>query len=156
MSTASVSVTRTADTNAYAAKDVIGAATGSTAALTFSNMGQAGKDIIIRSAEIEVDASALIASEAGYTLWFYSITPPSALGDNVAFDIPSGDRASFLGKLALGTPVDEGSTLYLRTENINMQMKLAGADLFAYLTTDAGHTPTSARVYKVTLHATDA
>lgn len=146
------SVTRTNDTNAYTANDVIGAATGSTAALSFANVGRSGGDIMITSAEIEIDAAALISGETSYNLYLYNVTPPSALGDNAAFDIPSGDRASFLGKLSLGTPVDEGSTLYLQTDGINKHVKLAGTGLFAYLVTVGAYTPTASRVHKVTLH----
>ena len=39
---AAVTLARTADTNAYLANDVVGAAPGSTAALTFANMGPTG------------------------------------------------------------------------------------------------------------------
>lgn len=146
---ASVSLTRTADTNAYAANDVLGAATGSTAALTFANMGRSGENIMITSVSLEIDAAAVISGETSYNLYLYGVTPPSALGDNVAFDIPSGDRASFLGKISLGTPVDEGSTLYIETNAINKQVTLAGTSLFGYLVTVGGYTPTSARVYVV-------
>lgn len=148
-----VTLTRPADTAAYAANDVIGAATGSTAAIEFASIGPNAGHIRLSSVALRIDATALIASEAGYTLHFYSVTPPSALGDNAAFDLPSGDRASYLGKIALGTPVDLGSTLWIETHNINKQLTLAGTSLFAYLVTDAGYTPTSARVHVITLHA---
>lgn len=148
-----VTVIRTADTNVYAANDVIGASTGSTAAMQFANMGSSGASIMITSVEIEVDASAVISGETSYRLYLYNVTPPSALGDNAAWDLPSGDRASFLGYVDLGTPVDLGSTLYVRSEGVNAQMKLSGTDLFGYLVTNTSYTPTSARVYKVTIHA---
>ncbi len=150
---ASVTLTRTADTNAYAANDVLGAATGATAALQFASMGPSGGKIIITSATLEIDATAVISGETSYNLYLYSVSPPSALGDNAAFDIPSGDRASLLGKISLGTPVDEGSTLYIQTDGINKQIALAGTDLFAYLVTVGGYTPTSARVHKINLQA---
>jgi hypothetical protein len=147
-----VTLTRTADTNVYAANDVLGAATGSTAALTFANMGPSGADVTITSASLEIDASALIAGETSYRLYLYNVTPPSAMGDNDAFDLASGDRAAFLGYVDLGTPVDLGSTLYVQTDNINTQVRLSGTNIFAYLVTNGTYTPTSARVYKVTLH----
>lgn len=150
---AAVTLTRTADTNAYTANDVIGAATGSTAALTFSNMGPSGKEIIITSVQLEVDVASLPAGAANYRLYLYNVTPPSALGDNAAFDLPSGDRASYLGYVDLGTPVDLGSTLYVETANINKQVKLSGTSLFAYLVTIGAYTPTSAAVKVITLHA---
>lgn len=149
----SISITRVADTNAYAANDAIGAATGSTAAKEFASIGAAGEHIEILSAFLMIEASALIASEAGYSLYLYDALPGSAYGDNAAWDLPSGDRNSFLGKIALGTPVDLGSTLFIAADNIGKVVKLAAAStsLYAYLVTDAGYTPTSARVYRVTL-----
>lgn len=150
---AKVSITRTADTNAYAAKDVIGAATGSTAAVRFDPMGAPGRSIRITDTELEIESTGLISGEAQYRLALYNVTPPSALGDNAPWDLPSGDRASFLGLLDLGTPVDEGSTLVVRADQ-DKQLKLgAGTELWGYLITVAAYTPTSARVYKATLHS---
>lgn len=152
---ASATVTRMADTNAYTAGDVIGAATGSSAALTFANFGgsnSGGRGTMITSAELEIDASAVISGETSYTLYLYNVTPPSAFGDNTAFDLPAGDRASFLGSVDLGTPVDLGATLYVETQNINKQIAMASTNVYGYLVTVGAYTPTSARVYKVTLH----
>lgn len=148
-----ITLTRTADTNAYAANDIIGAATGSTAGLDFALGAPSAGRIMITSAALEIDATAVISGETSYRLYLYNITPPSATGDNGAWDLPSGDRASFLGYVDLGTPVDLGSTLYVETNGINKQIKLAGTDVFAYLTTIGAYTPTSARVYVITLHA---
>jgi hypothetical protein len=150
---AAVSLTRTADTNAYTANDVVGPATGSTAALTFSSMGVSGKEIIITSAALEIDANAVISGETSYRLYLYNVTPPSALGDNAAWDLPSGDRVSFLGYVDLGTPVDLGSTLYVETNNIGKQVKVSGTSLFGYLVTNGAYTPTSGRVHVITLHS---
>lgn len=149
---AAVTLTRTADTNVYAANDVIGAATGSTAALTFASMGVSAGRIMITSASLEVDAASIIAGETSYLLHLYNITPPSALGDNAAFDLPSGDRASYLGFVNLGAPADLGATLYIESNIINKQIKLAGTSVFGYLVTVGTYTPTSARVFVVTLH----
>ncbi len=146
------SVTRTNDTADYAANDVIGAATGASAALTFASIGRGAGEHIVTSASLEIDAGAVISGETSYKLYLYSVTPPSALGDNAAFDLPAGDRASFLGVIDLGTPVDLGSTLYVETNNINKQVTLAGTSLFGYLVTVGAYTPTASRVHKVTLH----
>jgi hypothetical protein len=150
--TSSVTITRPNDTAAYAANDVIGAATGSTAAVEFTNVGPSGGNIFITSAEFEVRAAALISGETSYRLHLYSVTPPSALGDNAAHDLPSGDRASYLGYISLGTPVDLGSTLYVGTDGINKHIKLAGTSLFGYLVTIGAFTPAAETVRKVTLH----
>lgn len=151
---ASVSFTRTADTNAYAANDVIGSATGSTAALTFTPMSPAaGGEVMLTSAQLEIDAAAVPSGMTSFQLALYSVTPPSAYGDNAAWDLASGDRASFLGLINIGTPVDIGSTLVINTDVINKQITvLATASLFGYLITNGGFTPASGTTYKINLH----
>ena len=148
----SASITRTADTNVYAANDVIGAATGSTAAISFTLAG-AATDVMITSVALEIDITAVVAGMTSFNIALYSVTPPSALGDNAAWDLPSGDRASFLGLFSLGTPVDLGSTLYVETNQINKQITTAGATVFAYLITVGTWTPAASSVFKVTLHS---
>jgi len=150
---AAVTLTRTADTNAYTANDVIGAATGSTAALEFTSMGPSGGRVIITSIAIQINETAVPSGMTGMRLHLYNVTPPSALGDNVAWDLPAGDRASYLGFIDFGTPVDLGSTLYIATDGVNKQVKLAGTSIFAYLTTIGAHTPASATIYVPTLHS---
>lgn len=152
--TISLTLTRTADTNAYTAGDVVGSSTSSGGGvLTFTGLGPAnGGPIIITGASLMIESTGLIGSEAAYTLHLYSATPGSALADNAAWDLPSGDRASYLGSVSLGTPVDLGSTLYVRTNGINAQILTASADVYGYLVTVAAYAPTSARVYRISLH----
>lgn len=150
------SVTRPNDTSAYTANDVIGAATGSTAALAFVNIGRAGTEVMITTVQLEIDTNAVPSGMTSFRLYLYGVTPPSALGDNAAWDLPSGDRASFLGYVDLGTPVDLGSTLYVETANINKQITMPPSTtnvLFGYLVTIGGYTPAAQTVHKVTLHA---
>lgn len=151
-----ISIMRTNDTNNYAAMDAIGAATGSTAAKEFASIGPAGEVIIIDSASLMIEASALLSGEGAYWLFLYESIPPSAYGDNAAWDLPSGDRSVFLDKIDLGTPVDLGSTLFVKTDNLNKRVKLASSSssLFAYLVTNAAYSAqTASRVYKVRLIA---
>lgn len=149
-----VSITRPSDTNAYSAGDVIGADTASTAAVEFKNMAPRHGRCIVVGTEIEVDVSAVPSGMTSFTLQCYSVTPPSAYGDNVAWDLPSGDRASYLGNINLGSPVDRGSTLYVRQNGLLIPMKLGDAcSIFAYLTTDGGYTPSASAVKKVRLHS---
>jgi len=148
-----VTITRPNDTSAYTANDVIGAATGSTAAVEFKNMGPTGARIMITSTQLEIDATAVISGETSYRLHLYNITPPSASGDNAAWDLPAGDRASYLGFLELGTPVDLGSTLYVEQNIVNKQTSLSTQSLWGYLVTIGAYTPTAQRVHKITLHS---
>lgn len=149
-----VSFPRTADTNAYTAGDVVGAATGSSAALEFDTIGPGlGGDVFITTARFEIDVNAVPSGMTSFRLYLYSATPPSALGDNAVWDLPSGDRATFRGYIDLGSPVDLGSTLYVETLQINKQIGVpAGGKLFGYLVTNGGYTPGSADVFKLTLH----
>lgn len=149
---AAVTLTRTNDTNVYAANDIIGAATGSTAALTFTTMGPATQDVIITSAALQINVTAVVAGMTSYRLYLYNVTPPSALGDNAPFDLPAGDRASYLGYIDLGTPVDLGSTLYVESNGIQKQVKLSSANLYGYLVTAGTWTPAASTVFVVTLH----
>ena len=147
---AGVSVTRPADTTAYTAGDVVGAAV---AAISFPEMGPAAGHVLITSVSLEIDVASVPAGMTSFRLHLYSVTPPSALADNAAWDLPSGDRDSYLGYVDLGTPVDVGATLYVQTDQVNKHIALAGTGLFGYLVTAGAYTPTSAAVKRITLHS---
>jgi hypothetical protein len=151
MPSATVTFTRPADTTAYLANDVVGAAS---AVLEFTTLGI--DSIIITSTVLEIDASATISGETSYNLHLYKATPPSALADNAPHDIPAGDRDNYLGVLNLGTPLDAGSTLHITQDGVNRHIKMSRATLYAYLVTVGAYAPTSERVYRITLHAVQA
>lgn len=157
--TARLVITRPANATPYTANDVLGA---SAAALTFPSMapltfaGNANPQVLITGAQLEIDVAAVPAGMTSFRLYLYNVTPPSALADNAAWDLPSGDRASFLGYIDVGTPVDLGSTLYVETNGINKQLVIPAAttSLFGYLVTNGGFTPAgNSEVYVLTLHA---
>lgn len=146
------SLSFTAVAAAIGAGDVMGAIGTITWADSAGNTFTGG-ELLIRSTVFEVDETALQASEAAYALKLYSVTPPSALADNAPWDLPAGDRASYLASLAITAPTDIGSTLLTETDSINKQITVPATGLtFAYLVTVAGFTPT-ATVRKVRLHA---
>lgn len=142
-----VAVTRPSNTTAYTAGDVCGA---TAAAITFP--GFAAGEFMITSINFYRGSSALEASEGSYTLYLYNVTPPSALADNAAWDLPTGDRAAYLGKIDLGAPVDLGGTIRVDVDQINKQVTSLGANLYGYLVTNAGYTPQSASIFNLTLH----
>lgn len=149
--TSAASATRPANTTAYAAGDVVGA---SAATWTFANIGPTGGGkVLITGASFRIDTSAVLSGETSYRLHLYSVTPPSALADNAAFDLPSGDRASYLGFINLGYTEDLGSTLYTELTGLNKQINLASSSLYGYLVTAGGYTPNSAQVYNITLQS---
>lgn len=143
-----LTITRPANQTPYTAGDVVGGA------LTFTSMGSNGGRIMLTSDQLELDITAIPTGMTSFTLYLYNVTPPSALADNAPWDLPAGDRASYLGFVPMGSPVDLGSTLYVETNIINKQIKLAGTSLFGYLVTAAGYTPAAnSEVYVATLHA---
>lgn len=145
-------VTRPANTTAYTAGDVVGGA------ITFDGAGPFGGSAIITSADLRVHVAAIPAGMTSVTLHLYDATPPSALADNAPWDLPAGDRASYLGFLSIGTPVDVGSTLFCQLDAINKQVRLgSSSSLFGYLVTNGGFTPAgNSEVYVPTLYAIDA
>jgi hypothetical protein len=150
---ARVSVTRPSNATTFTANDVVGVTGGGTATITFPNMGPGPGEIVITGASFERDAAAVISGESSYVLHLYNVTQPAAQIDNDAFDLVSGDRASYLGSINLGVPVDLGSTLYVSTDGINKQITLLSSSLFGVLVTVGAYTPVSAAVHIVTLHA---
>lgn len=83
-----------------------------------------------------VNASMLVATGTNETstwrVYLFSVTPPSALADDAAFTLPSGDRASFLGYFDFAQLVDVGDTLYIEATP-NKHIRLTGTSVFAYL-----------------------
>jgi hypothetical protein len=68
-----------------------------------------------------------------WRLHLYNVTPPSAIADDAAFDVPAGDRASYLGYVDISQLIDLGATLYIDMPSLNKQVKLLGTSLFGYL-----------------------
>lgn len=86
---------------------------------------------MITDAELEIDGGT--AEATAWRLYLYNVTPPSAYADDAAWDLPSGDRASFLGYVDLGTAVDLGATQWVESHGINKTVKLSGTSVFGYL-----------------------
>lgn len=147
--------TRPANTTAYTAGDVVGA---TLAAIEFRDIGDPGISIVITDADLRIDVTSVPAGMTSFRLHLYNATPPSALADNAAWDLPSGDRAAYLGYIDLGTPVDVGSTLFVQTDGSgSKQIKMgATSSLWGYLVTNGGFTPTSAAVKAIRLNAKEA
>jgi hypothetical protein len=126
---------------AYSANDVISVAQQLLIAPLLGGV------VEICSTRLVISETALQASEAAYNLHLYNVTPPSAHADNAAWDLPAGDRASYLGMLALGTPVDIGSSLVIEVNNIgkliNVPGSVGGGVIWAELVTVGGATLTA-------------
>ncbi len=115
----------------------------------FAFSALSGGRLLITSATLMIASGTAEAS--AWRLYLYTITPPSALADDAAFLLPSGDRASFIGFIDLGTAVDLGDTQWIETNNINKQVKLTGTSIFGYLVNLTTLTPANV-AHTVTLH----
>jgi hypothetical protein len=148
----SATITRPANTTAYTALDVVSTEAG--AVLEFTNMGQPNGVVYITAASLRVDVAAVPSGMGVFRLHLYK-TAPTAIADNAAFDLPSGDRAKYCGYLDIGTPIDLGATLWAQNDETRKQVDLSGTSIYGILQTVAGFTPTSAAVKTITLRATE-
>jgi hypothetical protein len=139
------SATFTPAASSHVANDVNGGAQ------TFAFAAPSGSVFCITDAELEIDGAT--AEATAWRLYLYNVTPPSATADDGAWDLPSGDRASFLGYIDLGTAVDLGSTQWVETHAINKVVKLSGTSVFGYLVNLTTLTP-AAVAHTVKLYGT--
>ena len=128
----------------HVANDVVGGAQ------EFANMGGATNEILITSVSLLIAGAT--AEATGWRLYLYNITPPSALADDAAHDIPSGDREEILGYVDLGTAVDLGASQWVQTTGVNKHLTLTSTHLYGYLVNDTTLTP-AAVAHTVVLHA---
>lgn len=133
-------LTRAANQTPYAANDVVGGV------LTFAVAnGVSGNNLLLNQIEFIWALAALPSGMNAALLYLYDATPGSAIADNGAFSLPSGDRANCLTpegislssfKLATG-----GGSVVSATNNLGVQVQLVNANLFAYLVTQTAYTP---------------
>lgn len=143
-----IAVVRPANQTPYTAGDVIGGV------IAFLAAGPLGGHLQITSCDVRIDVAAVPAGMTTLRLHLYNVTPPSALADNAAWDLPAGDRASYIGYIDFAAPVDHGSTLSTQVENVGKHVKLAAAEtaLYAYLVTTGAFTPAAnSEVYTPTI-----
>jgi hypothetical protein len=134
-------ITRAANTTAYTANDVYGAAFE----LIASTTPPSGTALIITDIDIIFNLTALPSGMAGFTFYPYSVTPPSDISDNGAFSVPSGDRASILYPrgLSLGSAAlaQGGGSVVTQANAVNASLRLIGTSLFGYIVTTGVFTP---------------
>jgi len=148
-----ITITRPANATAYGAGDVVGNSTAAGGGiLEFTNIGSGSNSrFFLMSSQFRWDLSTIPSGATSFNLHFYSASPPSAYADNDPWDLPSGDRAYYLGYISLGTPVDLGSTCYVEANILNKEMRLSGTSIYAYLVTVAGYTPASGTTMGINL-----
>jgi hypothetical protein len=121
----SASATFTPAASSHVANDVVGGAQ------TFALGALSASVFMITDAELLINSGT--AQATAWRLYIYNVTPPSATADDGAWDLPSGDQASFLGYIDLGTAIDLGSTQWVENHGVNKTIKLSGTGVFGYL-----------------------
>ena len=129
--------------SAYGAGDIFDVSKEFAFTYANGNAIPAGSLIRILDTILKIDATAVQASEAAYTLQAYSATQPSGQADNDAWTLASGDLSAYSGSISLGTPADLGGALYIKQSNIDVDIKLSTSSLWGRLITVAGFTPTA-------------
>jgi hypothetical protein len=146
----SASATFTPAAASHTAGDVVGVA----ASFAFTDRNgvviPAGSQIKINSATMLVAGGTNETST--WRLYLFSATPPSALADDAAFVLASGDRASFLGYFDFAQLIDVGDTLFIEATPAK-QLTLTSNTLYAYLVNLTTVTP-AAIARTIRLHVT--
>lgn len=153
---ATVTITRPSNTTAYTAGDVVGD-TGGSAILTLNSIGPSGGYILIQSAALIFSDSTVPSGMGSFRVHFYSASP-TAIADNAAFDLVSGERANYMGFIELPAPQDFGSTLYTQVDYPGRLVKLAAASttVFAEIETRGAYTPVSASTVELRVSTLEA
>lgn len=141
-------MTRAATTTAYTAGDVIGTDTSST--ITFSNVGKAGSKVIIGDVNLRIDTNAIPSGMSGFRLHLFT-QAPTAIADNLAFNVIAADRDKYLGYVPIGLPSKLGDTLFSQEIDVNMRVVLVTDTLYGVLETVGAFTPTASIVKTITL-----
>jgi hypothetical protein len=151
-----VTITRPSDTTAYTAGDVVGD-TGGSAIATVANVGPNGGFVLVQSISLVFSDSTVPSGMGAFRVHLYSASP-TAIADNAAFDLVSGDRATYMGFIDLPAPQDLGSTLYTQTDYPGRLVKLAAAStsLFVEIETRGAYTPVSASTVELRVNTLEA
>ena len=140
----SANFTRPNNTDAYAISDVVGTIAATN--LSFTNGATA---VNLTGATLKLKTNAIPAGMVGFKLHLYSAAP-TAIADNVAFNVIAADIDNYLGYIQLDV-VDLGDNLFAQSAAINFVTRPAAATLFGVLVTDTVFTPVAQMIVSVTL-----
>jgi len=144
-------INRPANQTAYGAGAVIGGV------ITLTNVVNAAGVFYFTDVKLMLNIAAIPSGMGAFRLHLYSSSPPSNYTNTNTWDLPAGDRASYIGYVDIPTVVDLGSTLYVKATQLNEMMQSAGTTLYGYLITPTGFTPgANSEVYVLTTGTTMA
>ena len=149
-------ITRPSNTTAYTAGDVVGD-TGGSAILSMTSAGPSGGFVLVQSVSLIFSDRTVPSGMGAFRIHMYSASP-TAIADNAAFDLASGERDAYMGYIDLPAPLDFGSTIYTQTDYPGRLIKLAAASttLFAEIETRGAYTPVSASTVSLRMNTLEA
>ena len=149
-------ITRPSNATAYTAGDVVGD-TGGSAIISLTSAGPSGGFVLVQSVSLVFSDSVVPSGMGAFRVHMYSASP-TAIADNAAFDLVSGDRDTYMGYIDLPAPLDFGSTIYTQTDYPGRLIKLAAASttLFAEIETRGAYTPVSASTVSLRINTLEA
>jgi hypothetical protein len=149
-------ITRPSNTTAYTAGDVVGD-TGGSAIISLTAAGPSAGFVIVQSVSLVFSDSTVPSGMGAFRVHMYSASP-TAIADNAAFDLDSGERATYMGYIDLPAPQDFGSSLYTQVDYPGRLVKLAAASttIFVELETRGAYTPVSASTVSIRVNLLEA
>lgn len=149
-------ITRPSNTTAYTAGDVVGD-TGGSAIISLTAAGPTAGFVLVQSISLVFSDSVVPSGMGAFRIHMYSASP-TAIADNAAFDLLSGDRATYMGYIDLPAPQDLGSTIYTQVDYPGRLIKLAAASttLFVEIETRGAYTPVSASTVSIRMNLLEA
>ncbi len=158
-------ITRPADTNQYAARDVVANSTTAAVVATFSGCGvprtngnNSGSGLI-RSATIVQDS--FVATSPDLLLFLFTVSPTTQ-NDNVKFAVTDADLNNCIGTIPFTTWVTgkdtsgAGGSQIDYEKDVNLVFKCAAGDqdLYGILIELSTYTPVSGESFKIVLNIT--
>lgn len=157
--TVAATVTRPADTNAYAAGDAVTNSTSAPVAITFANAARAvgGGGLIVGATLID---SASVATKGSFELWvFQGAAAPGPDNDNAVFTPTDAELANLVGVFPFTTAfigdatVGAGGNAVYQGDVVNRAFKcdVSTASLFGLLVVRNAYVPVSAEAFTLAL-----
>lgn len=136
---------------AHSAQDVVSTDAGEILAFTFADL-EPGQGARIKQYLLTLDQNAVFSSGGGYDLHLFS-SAPTAQATNAAFDVAAVDLAKYIGKVALGTLVDVGSSCVVGGALDWAFVVPPTRTLYGKLVALAGETTVTGKTLSITLFA---
>jgi hypothetical protein len=147
----SATLTRPADTNAYAAGDAVTDSTSSPSQITFSNAARInnGSGVIVSATLID---SVNAGTKGQFELWLFdaSVTPNN---DNAAFAPSDADAAKAIGVITFGANSPGSNNAIYPAGPLSIAFQCSGgiANIFGLLVVRNAYTPTSGEQFTIRL-----